>query len=196
MKEAANLLVAEWDLGKKESGAKGNICAWIYLFEILAESEKIITYKEKNKLIGFCGYSKKNSNRSLFRKKIYKLTRKILFNSKVIKNKDALEKYYDNYDYLPKELENKYDGEITILIVNNNYRGKGIGKELLFQTFESAKKDNIKKICILSDESCSYEFYEKCGCRNIYETNIYNKEKSKLGTNLVEKAFVYQKELM
>lgn len=35
MKQAVELLANEWDLGKVSSKAKGNVCAWIYLFEIL-----------------------------------------------------------------------------------------------------------------------------------------------------------------
>ena len=54
--QAVDLLYKEWDLGKISSMAKGKICAWIYLMEILQESEEIIVYKEKNKIIGFCGY--------------------------------------------------------------------------------------------------------------------------------------------
>ena len=60
MKQAVNLLAKEWNLGKKESGAEGNICAWIYLIDVLEESEEIVTYKEGKKLVGFCGYSKEN----------------------------------------------------------------------------------------------------------------------------------------
>lgn len=43
---------------KKEAEADNDICAWIYLFDILEESETIIKYKDGNRLVGFCGYSK------------------------------------------------------------------------------------------------------------------------------------------
>ena len=49
------------EFSKKEAGADDDICAWIYLLDILQENEKIITYKSGNKLVGFCGYSKENS---------------------------------------------------------------------------------------------------------------------------------------
>ena len=42
MKQAVNLLAKEWNMGKKESGAEGNICAWIYLMDLLEESEQIV----------------------------------------------------------------------------------------------------------------------------------------------------------
>lgn len=45
------------EFSKKEAGADDDICAWIYLLDILQENEKIITYKSGNKLVGFCGYS-------------------------------------------------------------------------------------------------------------------------------------------
>lgn len=73
MKQAVKLLAEEWNLGKEECRATGNICAWIYLINILAESEKMQLIKENDRLIGFGGYSKKNSRKHLLRKTIYKL---------------------------------------------------------------------------------------------------------------------------
>lgn len=195
MKQAVNLLANEWDLGKKESGAEGNICAWIYLMDLLEESEQIVTYKSGNKLIGFCGYSKQSSHKKIVKKKIYKIIGNILKKSKKIKNKDAINKYCNNYNYVPEELENYFDGEVSILIVDKNYRGKNIGKKLLFEIFEMAKKDNMKNLQILTDESCNYKFYEKCGCKKIYETIIENKEYGILGQITSEKAFIYEKTL-
>lgn len=193
MKQAVNLLANEWDLGKKEAGVEGNICAWIYLMDLLEESEQIVTYKSGNKLIGFCGYSKQSSHKKIVKKKIYKTIGNILRKSKKIKNKDALNQYYNNY--VPEELENYFDGEVSILIVDKNYRGKNIGKKLLFEIFEMAKKDNMKNLQILTDESCNYKFYERCGCKKIYETIIENKEYGILGQITSEKAFIYEKTL-
>ncbi len=195
MKQAVNLLANEWDLGKKEAGAEGNICAWIYLMDLLEESEQIVTYKSGNKLIGFCGYSKQSSHKKIIKKKIYKTIGNILRKSKKIKNKDALNKFDNNYNYVPEELENYFDGEVSIIIVDKNYREKNIGKKLLFEIFEMAKKDNMKNLQILTDESCNYKFYERCGCKKIYETIIENKEYGILGQITSEKAFIYEKTL-
>lgn len=195
MKQAVNLLANEWDLSKKEAGAEGNICAWIYLMDLLEESEQIVTYKSGNKLIGFCGYSKQSSHKKIIKKKIYKTIGNILRKSKKIKNKDALNKFDNNYNYVPEELENYFDGEVSIIIVDKNYREKNIGKKLLFEIFEMAKKDNMKNLQILTDESCNYKFYERCGCKKIYETIIENKEYGILGQITSEKAFIYEKTL-
>lgn len=196
MKQAVKLLANEWNLGKKESGATGNICAWIYLFTILEESEKIVTYKDGRKLVGFCGYSRNNSKKHLFKKKFYTIVKNKLYKNKNIKDLHALKQYENNYDYLPKELENYFDGEVSILLVDKNYRGKSIGKKLLLEVFNLAKKDNMKNLQILTDESCNFKFYEDCGCKKIYETIVKNQEYGKLGNISSEKAFIYEKNLI
>ena len=196
MRQAVEILGKEWNLGKKESEAEGNICAWIYLMEILEESEKIITYKEDGELVGFCGYAKWNSKKNLLRKNIAKIIKKKLMNSKKIKNKEAIKKYYENYGYYcPKDLEKKFDGEISILIVKKEYQNKGIGTNLLLEVFKLAKEDGLKKIQILTDESCNHEFYEKCNCKIVYETKIENIESNIVGNKEFETAYVYGKEL-
>ena len=196
MKQAVKLLANEWNLGKKESGATGNICAWIYLFTILEESEKIVTYKDGRKLVGFCGYSRNNSKKHLFKKKFYTIVKNKLYKNKNIKDLHALKQYENNYDYLPKELENYFDGEVSILLVDKNYRGKSIGKKLLLEVFNLAKKYNMKNLQILTDESCNFKFYENCGCKKIYETIVKNQEYGKLGNISSEKAFIYEKNLI
>ena len=196
MKQAVKLLANEWDLGKIECGAIGDICAWIYLLTVLEESEKIVKYKEGKKLVGFCGYKRNNSKRYLLKKFFYKFIRNRLYKSKNIKDLNALKEYENNYNYLPKELKNYFDGEVSILIVDKNYRGKKIGKNLLLEIFDLAKKDGMKKIQILTDESCNFKFYENCGCEKIYETIIENKEYGKLGNIQTEKAFIYEKKLI
>ena len=195
MKQAVNLLVNEWNLGKKECGATGNICAWIYLFTILEESEKIVTYSDGRKLVGFSGYSKNNSKKHLLKKKFYAIIKNKLYKNKDIKDLNALKEYENNYNYLPRRLENYFDGEVSILLVDKNYRGKGIGKRLLLKVFEYAKKDNMKNLQILTDESCNFKFYETCGCEKVYETIVKNKEYGKLENISSEKAFIYEKKL-
>ncbi len=195
MNEIVNILDKEWDLGKKSSNAKGKICAWIYLFQILEESEEVFIEKDNNKVIGICGYAKWKSKRKLLSKKFYTLLKNILIISPLVKNKKALYEYNKNYDYIPEELKNYFDGEISILIVDKEYRGKKIGKKLLLKIFECAKRDNMKKIQILTDESCNYKFYEVCGCRKIYETQIENKEQNKCGNAESEIGYIYEKRL-
>ena len=189
MFQAVDLLYNEWDLGKSASKTKGKACAWIYLMEILEETEIVVMHKKNNKLIGFCGYAKWNSDKYKIKKKFYHLLKKILLHSPTIKDKSAVHNYLQTYNYTPEELKDNFDGEISILIVDKNYRGKGIGKELLLQIFEKAKSDNVKTLQILSDEACSFNIYETCGCEKVYETTLLNGEKD------IQTGYIYEKVL-
>lgn len=192
-KQIVNMLYNEWDLGKRSSGAKGKTCAWIYWFEILNQAEKIVIEIKDNKVVGVCGYSKWNSKKHIFRKKFYGILKNILIYSPLIKNKNAIYKYSNDYDYLPEELNNYFEGEITILIVDKSYRGKKLGKKILTEIFELASNDNMKNIQILTDESCNYKFYESLDCKKVYEKVIPNGEPDKCGNISYEKGFIYEK---
>lgn len=193
MKQAVKLFSKEWNLGSKESGNSREFCAWIYLFGILEETEKFVYYRENGKMLGFAGYSKLNSKKHLFRKKIYSSLKNILY--KKIKNLKGLKRYENNYSYLPDNLKNYFDGEVSMLILDSSKRGQGIGKKMLLDVFKLAKKDNMKNIQILTDESCSYYIYENLGCKKIYETIVKNEEIGKLGNISKEKVFIYEKDL-
>lgn len=195
MKQSVDMLYDEWDLGKTPSHSKGKVCAWIYLFQILEETEKMVIEKENGKVIGICGYAKWNSKKHIVRKKVFHILKTILICSPLVKDKKAIYKYNNNYDYTPEELANYFDGEISILIINSNYRGKGIGKKMLFQVFEYAKTDNMKNVQILTDESCNFKFYEACGCEKVYEKVINNGEPNKCRNTSSEIGYIYSKTL-
>ena len=195
MRNIVNLLDNEWDLGKTPSKAKGKICAWIYLFEILEESENVVIEKEGNNVIGICSYAKWNSKKHLIKKKFYNILKNLLIHSPFIKDKKAVIKYNEDYDYTPKEMENYFDGKVSILIVDENFRGKGIGKKLLLKIFELAKNDNMKNLQILTDESSNFKFYERLNCTKVYEKIIPNGEPDKLGNVTSEIGYIYEKRL-
>ncbi|MDO4283234.1 MAG: GNAT family N-acetyltransferase [Clostridia bacterium] len=191
MRQVVDMLYDEWDLGKTPSRAVGKTCAWIYLFGILEESTKVILEKENQKVVGMCGYLKFGSKG----KRRYQILRSILRHSPLIRNKKALCQYDKNYDYTPEELKLDFDGEISILIVDRHYRNKGIGKKILYKTFEKAKEDGIQNLQILTDESCHFKFYEACGCQKVFEKRIYNIEPSKCGTLKYEMGYIYERNI-
>ena len=195
MKKAVKLLENEWDLGKKKSGASRHLCAWIYLMELLEQADYIAYYRINGSLVGFASYAKWDSKKHFFKKLIYRIIKNRLYKSKEIKNRNALKEYMNNYNYVPKKLEDYFDGEVSMLIIDEKYRGKGIGKKLLQDVFDAAKKDDMRNLQILSDESCNYGVYETLGCKKVYETTIKNMEFGKLGDILNEKAFIYEKRL-
>lgn len=179
---------------RKSSGASSKFCAWFYLIQILKKTEKLVYYRKNGKLIGIAGYSKNNSKKYILRKKLCGLIIKRMYRSHKIKNLKAFMEYQHDYDYVPDSIKNYFDGELLILIVDDSYRGKGIGKKLLTQIFELAKNDKMKNIQILTDDSCNYAVYEKLGCKRIYETIIENKE---YASNKItkEEAYIYEKKL-
>lgn len=71
MKQSVDMLYDQWDLGKAPSHSKGKICVWIYLFETLEETEKMVIEKEDSKVIGICGYAKWSSKKHIIRKKFF-----------------------------------------------------------------------------------------------------------------------------
>lgn len=149
--------------------------------------------KENGKVIGICGYAKWNSKKHIIRKKFFHILKTILIWSPLVKDKKAIYKYNNDYDYTPEELANYFDGEISILILNSNYRGKGIGKKMLSQVFEYAKNNNMRNIQILTDESCNFKFYEACGCNKVYEKVINNGEPNKCENVISEIGYIYEK---
>ncbi len=195
IKAQVRMLMKEWNLGALESGAPHELCAFIYLLEIIEKTEKFVYYRENGELLGYAGYSKKGSRKHTFRKKLAKFIRKCLYRSKKIKDKDALLKYDETYDYVPEELKDYFDGEVSILILDKKVREKGIGKKLLTDIFTLAKQDGLKNLQILTDDSCSYYIYEATGCKCVFETTIKSKEYSETIKVREEKAYIYEKEL-
>ena len=54
----------------------------------------------------------------------------------------------------------------------------------------------MEKVYILTDESCNYKFYEKLGCKKVYEKIINNEEPNICENSIQEKGFVYEKNLL
>ena len=195
MKQAVKLLDEEWNLGKREAGVTSNVCAWIYLMELLEKTDKFIYYRENGKLLGFAGYSKYGSNKHQFKNKIYAFIKHQLYKSGDIKDLDALHEYKNNYDYMPEDIKKECDGEVLILIIDSKIRGKGIGKKLLSDLFGLAKKDNISNLSICTDDSCNYHIYDLLGCERIYEGVVEYREFGKSMPVSKERVYVYRKKL-
>lgn len=92
------------------------------------------------------------------------------------------------YDKIESKFDNKYDGDIIIFIVDKKYQGNGYGSELLKMIFNLARKDNMKKLKIVTDDDCNYKYYERLGFKKIYEEPIYfDKAKTEK-----EEQFIYE----
>lgn len=195
MRQVVKLFENEWSLGEVECGASRHLCAWIYLMEILESTEKSICYRENNRLLGFASYSNTKSKKHILRKRMYAFFKKLLHKSKEIKDLEALIEYEGSYKYSPEEFQNYFDGEVLMLIIDKGARGKGLGTKLLEELFELAKKDNMKNLQILTDESCNYSIYESLGCKKIYEGMVENKSYENKDSVFSEKVYIFEKRL-
>lgn len=189
--ELVTLLGKEWDSGKKQSKAKGNICAWIYAFELLSYDTETFTCEENGEIAGFIGYTAFPFKWSL-KKLIYFMLYKLLFFSPSIKNSKRLKEYYDYYDYISDELQIKSNCSLNILIVDSNFRGRHLGQQLFDFIVDRTKKLGITNLLIATDDSCSVEFYVKNNCVKIKDIGTLRELGNDYGN---EKAYIYCKKL-
>lgn len=189
LSEFAQMLGEQWDLGKSSSQAEGQICAVIYLLDILKESSELLAASDGGELLAVAGYFKTSSKKSFLRRKLSTLLQKIAWLSPKIKNKEALKKYYETYEVIPEDMKKNFDCELSILIAKNKVRGKGIGSKIFNTICELAKKDGCKNMFIETDDSCTHTFYERNGCTKFFEKEVVNGE---LGS---EQAYVFEKNL-
>jgi len=58
------------------------------------------------------------------------------------------------------------DGEVTFLVVDEAFRGRGIGRQLMDRFVAYARSKNAKRITVnATDPICNWEFYEQYGFR-------------------------------
>ncbi len=130
------------------------------------------------------------------KKRFYYLIKSILIYSPLIKDKQAIIKYSEDYDYYtPIELQERFDGKISIIILDKNYCGKGLDIKMIQKIFEYAKKDDVRCLQILTDEISNFRFYERLGCNKIYEKTISNGEPNICKEITTEQGFIYEKKL-
>lgn len=171
------LLGKKWDLGKDQSKATNNICAWIYAFELFSWSKKFFTLEIDGNAQGFVGYQLYGEKKS-FVNRVYQVIAWIATYMPAVKNRQGLIDYKNEYQAItPKELKVRGNADLTLLIVDEKMQGKGYGKELVsFVKNELSQQANT--LFIETDDSCNLKFYEKQGCQierkiPIYKNNAF-----------------------
>lgn len=185
------MLGQEWNLGKRQSQAPGNLCAWLYALDIAAVSTEMFTYKHENKTVGFVSYQAYQKPKKI-RQYIYQGLFQMLFKCPTIKKPEKLTEYYNAYDYIPDDMKKEHIGSLEIIIVDKNYRNLKIGAKLFEFIISQTRKMGLQKMLIQTDESCNVRFYEKAGCKKIKEAGVYNEKGS---SELNERAFLFEKEI-
>lgn len=66
----------------------------------------------------------------------------------------------------------QYDAELSFFVVDEAYRGKGIGKTLYQNMINLMKKENLKNFYLYTDTESTYKFYEKRGMKLQHQINF------------------------
>lgn len=56
-----------------------------------------------------------------------------------------------------------YAGELAFFVIDEKYRGKGLGRKLFQSAVDDMKSQNISMFYLFTDTSCNYPFYEHLG---------------------------------
>ncbi len=122
-----------------------------------------------------------NALQSLF----YSL-RIILFHRKPCSGQGNIHQAYGD---LIRDRRNQYDGVLTLFIVQEKFRGFGIGRVLLRAAQEYWKAQGTSSSYLYTDDTCNYGFYEHMGFTRANERKVdilRNGKKAELGVYLYE----------
>ena len=158
-----------WSFGSYESKLEKRRCMNLYIIRTLCSSDKVYVYKDDNGLLGIIGidYHKKKA----LKKVISNIALKTfcLFITK--KEKKGLYEYYFG-------TENAYNGKtyceskITLLMVDKEKRGLGVGKELIEYVENKLRNISVANVGVNTDSCCDYKFYEKMKYARVFEGNF------------------------
>lgn len=81
------------------------------------------------------------------------------FSKELRSNSNTLFEYSKNMDDMYSNIEIKLDAEINLFIVDEKYRGLGIGKNLYHNLIQHFKDTNISTYYLHTDTACNYKFY-------------------------------------
>lgn len=89
------------------------------------------------------------------------------------KNKTGCMEYLKVDNSFKKLLaQNTSDSELIFFMVDNNLRGKGVGKTLLSHYLNECRLQGITNLCLVTDTQCNYEYYDRTGFTLEYEDTL------------------------
>lgn len=173
MNRFTELLGNKWDLGKEQSKATNNICAWIYAFELLALKKEFFTLEVNGKSVGFTGY-RFYDQRKTFLSFCYAKIAVLLSLLPCIKSRKGLKEYKDSYSEItPKSVKSSHNAELLMIIVDPKEQGKGYGHQLINYVKNRIKEIDPADLYLETDDSCQLSFYEKQGCKVVTKVPVY-----------------------
>jgi ribosomal protein S18 acetylase RimI-like enzyme len=73
---------------------------------------------------------------------------------------DDYNKLHQIYHIFSKRHKREFDGVLTLFAVNDESRGKGVGKTLLSELISYWKEHKTRNVYLYTDTTCNYGFYE------------------------------------
>lgn len=100
---------------------------------------------------------------------------KIIF-TQALRNPRTIKKIYQSWRY-PDLVENKVNAELLSIAVIEEFRGKGIGKQLVSELINCFGKNDIQRFTVSVDSSLAgaKEFYKAMGFKITESIDIYDK---------------------
>lgn len=140
----------------------------IYVESCLAEKTFSQVAEKDGKIIGVIfGNSKRNYSILAHLKPIIKgfyYGVKMKIQARVLKvNMEEQNKIHAVYKELLKKSGKKFDGVLTLFIVDEKFRGSGIGTNLLDSLYEYFEMRNVNDFYLYTDSYCNVGFYESNG---------------------------------
>lgn len=74
---------------------------------------------------------------------------------------DLLQCLNETDDTLLKNCASAFDGELVFFMVDEPYRGRGIGTSLLLLLHQYMRRAGVRKMYVLTDTGCDYDFYDR-----------------------------------
>jgi ribosomal protein S18 acetylase RimI-like enzyme len=136
---------------------------------------------DESRIVGFVSGTKNTGHfyKEFIRK--YYLSVLMLLLPKVINLKN-LQKMFETLFYPVKQEYSLPDAELLSIVVDEDYRGKGIGKDLFKKFLEEINSLSINKFKVVVGEelSTACRFYESVGCVLHSEIEVHRGKKSRV----------------
>lgn len=78
----------------------------------------------------------------------------------------------DTYNSFMKKHKHEYNSSVELFALHEDYRGLGIGKQLMHSYLGHLNKYDIKGLYLFTDDRCTYQFYERNGFKRSEEKLI------------------------
>ncbi|MGL4739664.1 MAG: GNAT family N-acetyltransferase [Sarcina sp.] len=193
-KQVVEIVKKTWFYEKMSDSQVANEIAKVYLTSILLEETFTRVAKVGDKIVGIIML--KDSHKDI--KINFKLSKNMFLGGvKIYINKEgrrilkAFSEMGEIDKALFKKVDKKFDGEVSFFVVDEIYRGKGIGKILFDAGIEYFKENNMKNFYLYTDSYCNYGFYDHRGLECLAKKTSVNL----LDRNSIIESYLYEGKL-